>query len=172
MVATEPDSRFAITAQLPTHADAVEALADVNFGPDRLSKTSYRLRDGLDPVAGLSFVALLGEQLVGTIRFWQVRIPCGPKALLLGPLATHPDHQGQGIGRALMSEGLDKARNLGWQAVLLVGDAPYYSRFGFDGALTKNLTLPGPVDPARFLGLELTPGTLNGVRGEVGRVES
>lgn len=171
MVATEPDSRFVITAQLPAHADAIEALADAAFGPDRLSKTSYRLRDGRDPVPGLSFVALLDDQVVGTIRFWQVCIPGGPKTLLLGPLATHPDHHGQGIGHALMGESLDTARTMGWQAVLLVGDAPYYSRFGFDGALTENLTLPGPVDHARFLGLELTPGTLDGASGEVGRTE-
>jgi len=168
---TERDTSFVVTAQQPDHAAAIEALVDIIFGPDRLRKTSYRLRDGLEPVDGLSLVALQDDKLVGTIRFWQVRLSNGSKALLLGPLATHPDRQGQGIGRALMGAGLDKARALGWQAVLLVGDAPYYNSFGFDDKLTQNLTLPGPVDPARFLALELTPGALDGASGEVSRVE-
>jgi len=160
-----------VLAEQPDHAEAIETLVDLAFGPDRLRKTSYRLRDGLEPVSGLGFVVLKGDTLVGTIRFWAVNIGGNTPALLLGPLAIHPDHQGKGIGRALMHEGLDKARALGWKAVILVGDAPYYTRFGFRPELTVNLTLPGPVDRERFLGLNLVPGTLDGISGPVERVD-
>lgn len=159
-----------VTMERPEHADDIEVLVDLNFGPDRFTKTAYRLRDGLDPVDGLSLVALKGETLVGTLRFWAVKIGDLP-ALLLGPLAIHPDLQGKGIGRALMGEGLDKARAQGWKAVILVGDEPYYRRFGFRRDLAENLTLPGPVDPARFLGLELIPGALQNATGMVSRME-
>lgn len=164
-----------VSAELPAHADAVEALVDLDFGPERFRKTAYRLREGLDPVEGLSLVALEGTRLVGTIRYWAVSIAGQTPALLLGPLAIHPDRQGQGIGRALMTQSLDMARAMakdhGWKAVLLVGDAPYYTRFGFRRDVAQNLTLPGPVDLTRFLGLELEVGALDGVGGLVGRVE-
>jgi predicted N-acetyltransferase YhbS len=161
-----------VMAELPEHNDAIEALVDLDFGPERFRKTAYRLRDGLDPVESLGLVALEGDRLVGTIRFWEVSISDETPALLLGPLAIHPDRQGQGIGHALMNQSLDKAHKMGWKAVLLVGDAPYYTRFGFRRDLAKNLTLPGPVDPARFLGLELEPGALNNVNGLVGRAKA
>lgn len=168
----DPGITLVVTAERPEHADAVEALVDVNFGPDRFAKTAYRLRDHLDPVKGLSFVALDGDQLVGTIRFWAVTIGDKTPALLLGPLAIRPDLHGKGIGRALMATSLDKAREMGWKAVILVGDEPYYRRFGFRRDLAVNLSLPGPVDLNRFLGLELVPGALDGVTGMVGRVEA
>ena len=161
-----------VMPERPQHADAIETLVDLGFGPERFRKTAYRLRDGIAPIAELGLVALLGEQLVGTIRFWEVKLENGPRTLLLGPLAIHPDRQGQGIGRALMEKGLGLARDTGWQAVVLVGDAPYYTRFGFRRDLAQNLTLPGPVDPQRFLGLELTPGALHGIQGLVGRAKT
>lgn len=160
-----------VSVELPGHADAIEALVDLDFGPQRLRKTSYRLRDGVAPIEGLGLVALEGSRLVGTIRYWPISIESGARTLLLGPLAIHPERQGQGIGRALMDESLGKARDAGWDAVVLVGDAPYYTRFGFRRDLAENLTLPGPVDPARFLGLDLTPGALDGATGPVGRAK-
>lgn len=177
MTVTNPDAlpRQATPHVMPEqleHADAIEALVDLDFGPERFRLTSYRLRDGLDPVPGLGLVVVLDDTLVGTLRFWPVSIAGTLPALLLGPLAIHPDRQGQGIGRALMSEGLDRARAQGWQAVVLVGDAPYYTRFGFRRDLAKNLTLPGPVDPERFLGLDLTPGVLDNIGGPVLRAEN
>lgn len=160
-----------ITTEEAGHADAIETLVDMAFGPDRLRKTSYRLREGLAPIAELGLVALEGADLVGTIRFWEIRIPNGAKTLLLGPLAIHPERQGRGVGRTLMTQGIGKARELGWEAVLLVGDEPYYRRFGFVRALAEGLTLPGPVDPNRFLGLELVFRSLQGVEGMVERAE-
>jgi len=109
--------------------------------------------------------------LFGTIRYGPVHIPGAPKALLLGPIAIHPDHQGCGIGSALMTTSLQKAKDLGWDAVILVGDEPYYRRFGFRRELALNLSLPGPVDQARLLGFELSDGALKNANGMVERAQ-
>lgn len=147
--------------------DPVEHLLDLAFGSGRHSKTSYRLREGNRAVAGLSLVTRDdGVGISGTISFWPLAIgPGQAPALLLGPLAVHPDRQGLGIGLALMREGLERARALGHGLVLLVGDEPYYARVGFARLPNGLIGLPGPVDPARFLYLELRPGALAGVEG-------
>jgi predicted N-acetyltransferase YhbS len=114
----------------PEDHDAVEHLLDLSFGSDRRSKTSYRLREGNAPVPGLSLVVRdPGVSLAGTISFWPLAIgDAQTPALLLGPLAVHPDRQGLGIGLELMREGLARARIKGHALVLLVGDEPYYSQ--------------------------------------------
>ena len=160
-----------VTAELPEHAKAIEALTDLAFGPDRLGKTTYRLREDVAPIDLLSLVVMQGPEMLGTIRYWPVKIPAVASALLLGPIAIHPDHQGCGIGSALMTTSLQKAKDLGWDAVILVGDEPYYRRFGFRRALAQNLTLPGPVDQARLLGLDLADGALKNACGMVERAE-
>ena len=146
---------------------AVEHLLDISFGSDRHAKTSYRLREGNAAVPGLSLVVRdVGVGLSGTISFWPIAI--GPKqtpALLLGPLAVHPDRQKLGIGLKLMEEGLARAKAQGHTLVLLVGDEPYYARVGFRKLAPGIVSLPGPVAPERFLYLELRPGTLDGVSG-------
>ena len=147
--------------------DAIEHLLDLAFGSDRRSKTSYRLREGNAAVPGLSLVTRdAGVGVSGTISFWPLAI--GEKqspALLLGPLAVHPDRQGLGLGLALMREGLARARAQGHGLVLLVGDEPYYSKVGFRRLPDGLIALPGPVAPERFLSLELKPGALAGVSG-------
>jgi predicted N-acetyltransferase YhbS len=147
----------------------IEALLDLAFGLDRHTKTSYRLREGNRPVPGLSFVARdpdLG--VVGAISFWPLKIGrSGADALLLGPLAVHPERQNIGIGRALMRKGLGKATALGHRLVILVGDEPYYSRVGFSRVPEGRLVMPGPVDSHRLLYLELVPGALARVHGLV-----
>ena len=163
-----------ITPELPRHADAIETLLDTAFGAGRKAKTAYRLRDGVDPIHDLSVVALghddLGnEQLKGTIRYWPVTIGGATPALLLGPIAVDPALQGSGLGSRLIRMTLNMAAAAGHRIVLLVGDAPYYERFGFTRETTKALQFPGPVDLNRFLGLELVPGALDGVTGMVGR---
>lgn len=147
----------------------VENLLDLSFGPNRHSKTSYRLREGNSPVPGLSLVVRdPGVGLSGSISFWPLRIGrSGTPALLLGPLAVHPERQNLGIGLALMREGLRRAREMGHRLVILVGDEPYYARAGFRKLPYGLLSLPGPVDPDRFLFLELEPGALTGVSGPV-----
>lgn len=143
-----------------------EALLDHAFGPGRFGKTCQRLRDDRLPAEGLSFAARCGDRLVGTVRLWHVDAG-GVPALMLGPLAVDPAFRAQGLGRALMEVGLAQAASLGHKAVLLVGDAPYYARFGFEARLAASLTLPGPVERARFLALELVPGTLLAAKGMV-----
>ena len=143
----------------------VEALYDLCFAPGREALSSYRLRDGVSPVAKLCLVARDPEGILGgAIRYWPVRIGKA-EALLLGPVAVHPTRQGEGLGGILMEESLERAR--GWDRVMLVGDAPYYGRFGF-GRL-ENVIMPPPTNPDRILGRDLTTGAWQGVQGQVTR---
>lgn len=145
----------------------VEALYDLCFAPGREALSSYRLRDGVPPVASLSRVARDDQGMLGgAIRYWPVRV-CDQRVLLLGPVAVHPTAQGEGLGGALIRDSLDQATAEGWARVLLVGDAPYYKRFGF--ARLDGVEMPPPTNPDRVLGLELAPGAWDGVRGRVER---
>lgn len=145
---------------------AREALLDRAMGAERFLKPSQLLRDGRLAAYGLSFVARDGNDIVGSVRLWNVFAGARP-ALLLGPLAVAPEHQGAGIGGRLMRRAIAGAVSQGHGAILLVGDAPYYERFGFSTALTQDLVMPAPVDPARFLGIELRHGALFGAAGMV-----
>jgi predicted N-acetyltransferase YhbS len=158
-----------VEATTPNDAAAVETLLDLSFGLSRQTKTSYRLREGNMPIPGLSLVVRDAELgLSGTISFWPLKIgPDGSDALLLGPLAVHPSRQNLGIGVALMRAGLAQAARLGHRLVILVGDAPYYARVGFEKVPDGQLVLPGPVDPQRFLYLELVPSALAEAHGLV-----
>jgi len=160
-----------IIEQTEDHAVAIERLLDLTFGPDRHNKTVYRLRDGIAPAPGLSFVIENHDGLAATLRFWPVALPDKRAVLLLGPIAVRPDLAGRGYGRALMRHGIDAARGQGWPAILLVGDEPYYGRLGFTRAAAERLDLPGPVERERFLAMELVPGALDGAEGMVGRTE-
>jgi predicted N-acetyltransferase YhbS len=156
-----------IVPEPPTSAPQIEVLLDRAFGPNRRAKTAERLREGRLPAAALCFAAFDDAELVGTIRLWHVRIGERVPALLLGPVAVARTHLGKRIGAGLVRRGLTAARAQGHGAVILVGDEPYYRRFGFTAELTRKLTLPGPVDRRRFLALELRPGTLTGAPGTV-----
>ncbi|MGA2894219.1 MAG: N-acetyltransferase [Xanthobacteraceae bacterium] len=147
---------------------AREALLDEAYGAARFAKTSERLREGRLPADGLSLVAVDHGQLVGTVRLWQVAAGPGRDALLLGPLAVHPQNRNCGIGTTLMRRAIARARLAGHGAILLVGDAPYYGRFGFSAAATGALWMPGRCDRDRLLALELKPGALDGARGLIG----
>lgn len=164
---------FMIEPQKADDLDQVEALLDVAFGPDRYGRTAYRLRDGVEPIHELSLIAR-GEHgdLLGTIRFWPIMVePLNAlppvTALLLGPLAVEPRLTGKGVGIALMREGLARAKEAGHAAVILVGDYDYYSRVGFRRMAPAQFSMPGPVDEARLLYLELVPGTLEPVIGRI-----
>lgn len=157
----------AIREELPSDVGARERILDACFGPSRFQKTCERLRRGRRPARGLGLVAEHEGAVVGTIRLWPVEAGCGRPALLLGPLAVDCAAQSRGIGARLVDEALLRAAVRGHAAVLLVGDAPYYERFGFSADLAAGLTLPGPFERERFLGLELVPGALHGARGLV-----
>ncbi|WP_166417420.1 GNAT family N-acetyltransferase [Cochlodiniinecator piscidefendens] len=143
----------------------VEALYDLCFAPGREALSSYRLRDGVPSVAELSLVARDDDGiLAGAIRYWPVRIG-GAFALLLGPVAVHPTRQGEGLGGFLVRESLQIAEEHDWQRVLLVGDAPYYGKFGFEKL--SGIIMPPPTNPERILGYALHTGVWEGVSGTV-----
>lgn len=144
-------------------------LLDLAFAPGRGALSSYKLREGVAPIAELCRIARdEWNAVAGCIRYWPVRIgEAGAPALLLGPIAVHPTRQGEGIGARLMAETLDDAVGLGWSRVLLVGDEPYYQRFGFTRRTAEALDFPKPVNLSRLLARELTPGAFSGVTGLV-----
>lgn len=144
--------------------DAREALLDEAFGDTRARKSSERLREGRLPADGLSFIATEAKRVVGTARLWHVGCD-GAEALLLGPVAVAADRRGAGIGAALVRRAVSEARRRGHSAVILVGDAPYYGRFGFSNAKTGALWMPGPFERDRLLACELVKGTLDGASG-------
>ena len=154
-----------IRHERPADVKTREALLDEAFGETRYRKSSQRLRDGRLPAEGLSFVAADGKRVIGTARLWHAACASGEPALLLGPVAVESSCRNRGIGAALVRRAVAEARRLGHHAVILVGDAPYYGRFGFSAEKTGRLRLPGPFERHRLLALELTPGALDGARG-------
>jgi predicted N-acetyltransferase YhbS len=157
---------FAIRNERASDVAAREALLDACFGGNRDLRTCQRLRDGRTPAEGLAFSAVARGRLVGTVRLWHVRAG-GVPALVLGPLAVDPCCRQLGIGAALMNHALAAARARGHGAVILLGDAPYYARFGFDGRKTGELSLPGAFERDRLLALELREGALDGAWGMI-----
>jgi hypothetical protein len=157
---------FAIRAEKVTDVVAREALLDASFGESRSLRTCQRLRDGRAPAEGLAFSAVRQGKLVGTLRLWHVSAG-GIPALMLGPLAVDSTSRKLGVGAALMDHALAAATARGHRAVILLGDAPDYARFGFSVQKTAELSLPGPFERDRLLGLELHEGALDGARGMI-----
>ena len=145
---------------------AREALLDACFGANRDLRTCQRLRDGRAPAEGLAFSAARKGRLVGTLRLWHVSAG-GIPALVLGPLAVEASSRKLGVGTALMDHALAAATARGHRAVILLGDAPYYARFGFSSERMAGLLLPGPFERDRLLALELREGVLDGARGMI-----
>jgi len=157
-----------IRAETEADAAAIEALNAASFGPGRFAKSAYRLREGVAPVAGLGFVATDAGALLGSVRFWPIRVG-GHEELLLGPLAVRADLRGKGIGIALMQAGIEAAQAGPWRGILLVGDEPYYAKVGFSRLPPGRVRFPGPVDPNRILGLSLKEGEMLSLTGQVRR---
>jgi predicted N-acetyltransferase YhbS len=161
--------------RLETLEDAaqVAALNAESFGPGRFAKSAYRLREGVNPIPSLSFVAVENsakEVLRGSVRFWPIKVG-GHEELLLGPLAVQSDQRGRGIGIALMQAGIAAAQTGPWRAILLVGDEPYYTKVGFSRLPPGRVKFPGPVDQNRILGLSLKAGELLTLSGQVRRAQ-
>ena len=157
---------FAIRAERASDVVAREALLDACFGVNRQARTCQRLRDGRAPAEGLALSAVREGRLVGTVRLWHVSAG-GVPALVLGPLAVDEASRKLGVGAALMTRALEMARQRSHGTVILLGDAPYYARFGFSTAKTAELSLPGPFERDRLLGLELREGALDGAWGMI-----
>ena len=159
------DLLLVLEPEVPEDAEAIQRLNARVFGPGRYARTAYRIREQADPDPSLSFVARVGTLLVGAVAMTSIMIG-NATALLLGPLIVEPVFRSQGIGEALVKRALDAAREAGARLVILVGDEPYYGRMGFKPVPAGQITLPGPVDPARLLYCELAPGALDGLQGE------
>ncbi|WGD53736.1 N-acetyltransferase [Bradyrhizobium sp. CB1650] len=163
---TSKAAPFAIRAERAADVAMREALLDACFGVNRHGRTCQRLRDGRAPAAGLSLAAMREGKLVGTVRLWHVSAG-GRPALVLGPLAVDPACRELGIGAALMYQALAAARARGHAAVILLGDASYYARFGLSAAKTGSLSLPGPFEGDRLLAVEFAEGALDGASGMI-----
>lgn len=163
---TSKAAPFAIRSERAVDVAAREALLDACFGEDRHGRTCQRLRDGRAPAAGLALSAVREGKLVGTVRLWHVSAG-GRPALVLGPLAVDPACRELGIGAALMHQALAAARARGHEAVILLGDAAYYARFGFSAEKTAELALPGPFERDRLLAIEFADGALDGAGGMI-----
>jgi predicted N-acetyltransferase YhbS len=156
---------ISIRKERPPDAAAREALLDEAFGKLRWRKSSQRLREGREPSSELAFIAADGKRVVGTARLWDTLCGTGQPVLLLGPVAVAADCRNRGIGAALVRRAIAVARQLGHRAIILVGDASYYGRFGFSAEKFMGLRMPGPFERHRLLAIELLPGALDGARG-------
>ena len=145
---------------------AIAKLHERAFGPGRFAKTAYRLREGVDALPTLSFVALVGTLIVGSIRLTPLMVGQTP-ALLLGPLAVEQAFSSIGIGMNLVNRAVEAARSEGHSLIFLVGDEPFYSRAGFVVMPFNRVEMPGPVDPKRLLVLELVAGALAPLEGRI-----
>ena len=155
-----------ILPESPDDAPAIDRLNARTFGPGRFAKTAYRIREEVAHIPELSFTARVGTLLVGSVRLSPVLIGAVP-GLLLGPLTIEPPFRDHGIGKALLVRALDEARGKGHRLVFLVGDEPYYGKTGFKAVPKGQVTMEGPVDPARLLVAELSPGAFEGVTGAI-----
>jgi predicted N-acetyltransferase YhbS len=160
------DISLTILPETPDDRAAIEHLNARTFGPGRFAKTAYRIREEVEAIPELSFTARVGTLLVGSVRLSPILIGQA-RALLLGPLTVEPPFRDRGIGQALMARALDEAKAKGHRLVVLVGDEPYYGKAGFRVIPKGQVTLGGPVDPARLLVAELAPGAFDGVGGVI-----
>jgi len=168
-----PHNTFTIDAETPADVVARETLLDRAMGPDRRKKSSEKIRRGRVPAEGLALAARdAAGHVIGTVRLWNIEAGIALdgqviEALLLGPLAVDCAHEGKGIGAALMRAAIAEAQRRDHGAILLVGDAAYYERFGFFADKTRHLVMPGPSERSRFLALELKAGWLEGAAGMI-----
>lgn len=144
-----------IVPERPSDISSINQLEERAFGPGRFARSAYRLRESVPHDPALSFVARVGTLVVGSVRLTPVRSGTA-RTFLLGPLTVEPAFRGRGIGVSLLQRAIDAARSAGGDMLILVGDEPYYARVGFKRLPPNRLRLPGPVDPARVLGLALT----------------
>lgn len=165
-MATNSDSQGAeIRSVTLEDIPGIEALHARVFGPGRFGRTAYRVREGAPKKSNFCRLAATDGRLLAAVSFTPIRIGNTDNALLLGPLVVAPEVSNQGLGRKLIAAGLDTANSEGIAAVILVGDKPYYERFGFEQVPPGQIWFPGPVDPGRILAWQSEPGAINGYSG-------
>ncbi len=149
-----------IRPRKPMDEPAIETLVARCFPAERRGRTATLLRGCSAPLPDLAFVAVDGRTIVGSVAchpvLWEGADGTRRPLVLLGPLVSHPDRRGEGIGRALMMKATAALDRLGADS-MLVGDAPYYGRFGYSADATGGWLLPGPVEPERLLLRARTP---------------
>jgi predicted N-acetyltransferase YhbS len=160
------DLSLTILPETPDDTPAIEHLNARTFGPGRFAKTAYRIREEVTHIPELSFTARVGTLLVGSVRLSPILIG-EARGLLLGPLTVEPPFRDRGIGQKLIVRALEEAKAKGHRLVILVGDEPYYGKAGFKAVPKGQVTMDGPVDPARLLVAELAPGAADGVNGTI-----
>jgi predicted N-acetyltransferase YhbS len=152
--------------ELPAHDAAIEHINEEAFGPGRFARAAYKIREGGPHERDLSFVAKRDGEVIASVRLTRIAVGEG-RALLLGPLAVRPAHKNLGIGRKLVAIAVEAAKKAGAEAVVLVGDEPYYGPLGFKRIPRGQVSMPRPVDLNRILAYELVPGSVERLRGEV-----
>ncbi len=155
---------FAYLQEQAAHDLQIDEINEEAFGPGRYTRAAYRIREGGPHERALSFVAMQGETVIGSVRMTRVAAGKG-RALLLGPLAVRPEWKNIGVGRRLVTLSLEAAAKAGIGAVILVGDEPYYGPLGFQRVPRGQLSMPGPVDLNRVLAHEITPGAVANLSG-------
>lgn len=150
----------------PLDAEAIDKLHARAFGPGRYARTAFRVREQAGEGGTVGFVARVGSLLVGSVLLTPVRIG-EVSGLMLGPLTVEPAFEGRGIGAALLRRSVEEGAALGVALILLVGDEPYYGRHGYKRVPVGQIRLPGPLDPARLLALEVVPGAMATTKGEI-----
>jgi predicted N-acetyltransferase YhbS len=163
----EPLATVVISPVLAGDMPSIRDLSARVFGPGRFVRTAYRVREGTSEFSPWCRVARCDGRIIAALRMTEITIGGEAGALLLGPLAVEPALAGKGHGRRLIAESIDAARKSGFRLVLLVGDLPYYGRLGFVATSPGQIEMPGPVDPARLLAVELQPGALARFAGPV-----
>lgn len=160
------ESEIAYLPEASGHDAIIEAINAEAFGPGRFTRAAYKIREGGPHDRALSFVAVVDDEVIGSVR--QTWVRAGPSiALLLGPLAVRPAWKNKGIGRKLVAIAVDAAREAAAPMVILVGDGPYYGPLGFRKLPKGRIRLPRPVDPDRLLVAELLDGAVEDIGGEV-----
>lgn len=160
------EAEIAYLPEVPGHDTTIEAINAEAFGPGRFTRAAYRIREGGPHDRALSFVAVAGDDVIGSVR--QTWVCAGAAmALLLGPLAVRPAWKSKGIGRKLVAVAVEEATKVKAPMVILVGDEPYYGPLGFKKFPKGRIRLPRPVDPDRLLVAELSEGAVEGFSGDV-----
>lgn len=152
---------------IPSDLPRIKALHDRAFGPGRYVRAAHRVREGMPEISEVCLVAERDGQLIAAIRYTPIIIGGTPDALMLGPLAVEPAFAGQGVGRHLVAVSVERARAFRYRLIILVGDEPYYGKFGFKPVPAGQISMPGPVNTARLLANELEPGCFPSFHGLV-----